>query len=142
MAPLRDNELLDALDQLVSSELVFRRGTPPEATYTFKHALVQYAAYETLLRSRRQQLHTRIAKALEEQFPATADSEPELLARHYAEAGLAEPAISYWLKAGQRAIRQSANVEAIAHLTNGLGLLEALPDTDERLQQDCSCRSR
>jgi predicted ATPase/class 3 adenylate cyclase len=134
VAPLRNNELQDALSQLVSSELVFRRGTPPEATYTFKHALVQDAAYDTLLRSRRQQLHTRIAEALEERFPETVESEPELLARHYTEAGLAEPAIRYWLKAGQRATERSANVEAIAHLTSGLDLLE--PDTAERLQQE------
>ena len=105
-------ELRAALDQLVSSELVFRRGTPPEATYSFKHALVQDAAYGTLLKSRRQQLHARIAQVLEEQFPETAEAQPELLAHHCTQAGLVEKAVDYWYKAGRQAMARSATVEA------------------------------
>ena len=91
----------EALAQLVAAELIFRRGTPPDAEYTFKHALVQDAAYSTLLRSRRQQIHGRIATTLESQFPETMTAQPELLAHHCGEAGLTEKAVGYWLKAGQ-----------------------------------------
>jgi class 3 adenylate cyclase/predicted ATPase len=125
-------ELQTALDQLVTSELIFRRGTPPEAAYSFKHALVQDAAHGTLLKSRRQQLHARIAKVLKEQFPATAESEPEVLAHHCAEAGLADRAAAYWHEAAQLALARSAAAEAIAQLTRGLELLQSLPDRPER----------
>ena len=96
-------ELGAALDQLVSSELVFRRGAPPDATYSFKHALVQDAAYQSLLKSKRQQLHARIAQVLEEQFPDVGETGPEVLAQHLTEAGLAERAIPYWRRAGELA---------------------------------------
>jgi predicted ATPase/class 3 adenylate cyclase len=119
-------ELQAALDQLVSSELVFRRGAPPGATYSFKHALVQDAAYGTLLKSRRQHLHARIANVLERQFPDQAEAQPELLAQHCAQAGLIENAIDYWYKAGQQAIARSAMPEAIAQLTHALELLTRL----------------
>ena len=105
VAAMPRQQLDDALAQLVSAELIFRRGTPPDAEYTFKHALVQDAAYGTLLRSRRQQIHARIAATLEEQFPEIVVAQPALLARHCAEAGLAEKAVVYWLKAGQQALR-------------------------------------
>ena len=105
-------ELQAALDQLVSSELVFRRGAPPEATYSFKHALVQDAAYGTLLKSKRQHLHARIAQVLEEQFPETAQAQPELLAHHCTQAGLVGKAVDYWYKAGRQAMARSAMVEA------------------------------
>jgi predicted ATPase len=134
VAPMSANQLGDALEQLVDSELVFRRGAPPEATYSFKHALVQDVAYESLLKSKRQQLHARIAKGIEERFPEMAASEPELLAQHYAGAGLTEQAIDYYQKAGERAAQRSANAEAIEHLAKGLELLSTLPDTAERLR--------
>ncbi len=136
VSPMGDNELSDALGQLVESELVFRRGRPPDATYVFKHALLQDAAYQSLLRSKRQVLHRDIAKALEESFPETAKTEPEILAHHYTEADLAEQAVKYWQQAGQRAIERSANVEAIAHLTKGVELFSALPDSAERPQDE------
>ena len=129
-------ELQAALDQLVSSELVFRRGAPPEATYSFKHALVQDAAYGTLLKSRRQQLHTRIAQVLEEQFPDLTDAQPELLANHCTEAGLIGAAVQYWQRAGQQAIARSAMAEATAQLTKGIALLSRLPDGAERRRQE------
>src|SRR5512132_3656359 len=117
-----------ALAQLEQAELVFRRGEPPEAVYSFKHALVRDAAYESLLKSRRHQLHGQIARALEERFPDVATGEPEILARHFTEAGLVEPAIDYSLKAGQHAARRSANAEALNHLARGLELLPNIED--------------
>ena len=131
-------ELTTALQRLAGAELIFRRGIPPEARYTFKHALVQDAAYQSLLKARRQRLHARIAERLEERFPETAEAEPELLAHHYTRAGLAEPAVAYWQTAGERAVRRSANVEAIEQLGRGLELLETLPDTPERARRELS----
>jgi predicted ATPase len=136
VAPLPEGALRDALDRLVEAELIFRRGSPPVATYTFKHALVQDAAYGTLLRSKRQQLHARIAQALEGQLPETAGTEPELLAHHCAEAGLAEKAADYWLKAGQLALSRSAMAEAVAQLSKGLAVLESLPDGPARWRRE------
>ncbi len=104
--------------------------------FTFKHALIQDTAYQSLLRRTRQQYHQNIAQVLVEHFPETAEAEPELLAHHYTEADQNEDAISYWQRAGQRAIRRSAYVEAIAHLTQGLALLTTLPETPARLQQE------
>jgi predicted ATPase len=118
-----ETALTHALAQLEQAELVFRRGEPPEAVYSFKHALVRDAAYESLLKSRRQHLHGQIARALEERFPDVVASEPEIVARHFTEAGLVEPAVNYWLKAGQHAARRSANAEALNHLARGLELL-------------------
>jgi len=123
-----DTALKSALRQLEQAELIFRRGEPPEATYSFKHALVRDAAYESLLRSRRQQLHGQIARTLEERFADIVASQPEIVAHHFTEAGLAEPAIDYWLKAGQLAARRSANAEALNHLTRGLDLLPNVAD--------------
>src|SRR2546428_5202346 len=124
------------LSRLVEAEIVYQRGVPPQATYTFKHALIQDAAYESLLKSTRQHYHQRIAQVLEEQFPETAEAQPELLARHYTEAGLTEKAVHYWHHAGQRAIERSAHVEALAHLRQGLALLSTLPETPERVQRE------
>jgi predicted ATPase len=124
------------LGRLVEAELVYQRGLPPQAMYTFKHALIQDAAYQSLLKSTRQQYHQRIAQVLEEQFAETAEAEPELLAHHYTEAGLAEKAVHYWYQAGQTAIQRSAHVEAIAHLRQGLVLLQTLPETRERVQRE------
>jgi predicted ATPase/class 3 adenylate cyclase len=131
---LPDNELKEALDRLVASGLIFRRGTPPRAEYIFKHALVQDAAYSTMLRPRRQELHLRIAQALEQR----GDAEPEVLAHHYTEALHLERAVDYWLEAGRRAARRSANIEAITHLTKGIDTLGGSPDTPERAQQELS----
>jgi class 3 adenylate cyclase len=115
VAQLSPQKLDEGLAQLVSAELIFRRGTPPDAEYTFKHALVQDAAYSTLLRSRRQQLHGRIAATLEGQFPEIVEIQPEVLARHFTEAGLIEKGVAYWLKAGHQAIARTAMTEAVAH---------------------------
>ena len=136
VAQIPQQQVDDALSQLVSAELIFKRGTPPDAEYTFKHALVQDAAYDTLLRSRRQQLHARIAATLEDAFPEIVAAQPALLARHCAEAGLTEKAIGYWLKAGQQAARRSLNQEAIHHLTNGLEQLKGRPDTVEKAKEE------
>ncbi len=124
-----ETALKNALSQLEKAELVFRRGEPPEATYSFKHALVRDAAYESLLKSRRQQLHSQIARTVVERFPDIVASQPEIVAHHFTEAGLAEPAIDYWLKAGQQAARRSADAEALNHLARGLELLPNIDDT-------------
>ena len=120
----------------MEAELVFQSGVPPQARYLFKHALVQDTAYQSLLKSRRQQLHQQVAQVLEEQFPEIVESQPELVAHHYTEAGLIAQAIPYWQRAGERASQRSANAEAISHLTKGLELLKTLPDTPERAQQE------
>ena len=132
VAPMSTNLLGDALEQLVNSELVFRRGAPPDATYSFKHALVQDAAYQSLLKSRRHQLHARIAEVLEKQFPDIGETQPEVLAQHLSEAGLAARAIPYWQRAGERAIERSANREAIVQLRHAIQLISGLAETRER----------
>jgi predicted ATPase len=134
--PLEEGTLQRRLRQLVEAELIYQRGLPPQATYLFKHALVQETAYQSLLKSKRQQLHQQIAQVLAERFPETVETQPELLAHHYTEAGLIPQAISYWQKAGQRTLERSANSEAIGHLTQGLDLLKALPDTPDRVYQE------
>jgi predicted ATPase len=140
VAPMPQKQLDDALAQLVTAELVFRRGTPPDAEYTFKHSLVQDAAYSTLLRGRRQQLHARIAETLENQYPEIVATEPALLAQHCAEAGLNEKAVGYRLTAGQQALARSAMTEAVAQLTKGLELLANLPEGTARLQHELDLR--
>ena len=131
-----EREIQDRLARLVHSELVFQHGMPPESAYSFKHALVQDAAYSTLLRSDRQRLHARIAEAVEGHFPDRVAREPELLAHHHTEACQIECAVGYWLKAGERAAQRSANLEAIRHLTRGLEALNTLPENFERDQQE------
>src|SRR5262249_24085047 len=106
------------------------------AHYLFKHALVRDTAYQSLLKSRRQQLHQQVAQVLEGQFSQTIEAQPELVAHHYTEANLIAQAIPYWQRAGQRATERSADVEAIAHLSKGLELLKLLPETPERAQQE------
>ena len=138
VVPLPEADLGDALDRLVAAELVFRRGIPPAATYIFKHALVRDAAYQSLLRTRRQELHARLATALERDFPQTIETRPELVARHFDEAGLFENAVGYWLRAGRLAAGRSANVEAIAHLRSGLASLTALPPGEPRSRLELS----
>jgi class 3 adenylate cyclase/tetratricopeptide (TPR) repeat protein len=138
VVPLPKAELAAALDQLVAAELVFRRGVPPAATYIFKHALVRDAAYESLLRKRRRTLHACIASAIETRFAQTLDAQPELVARHFSEAGLPEKAIGYWLQAGRLAAARSANVEAIAHLRAALASINDLPPGASRLRWELS----
>jgi class 3 adenylate cyclase/predicted ATPase len=136
VAPVDEMTLQQGLAQLVDTELVYQRGLPPQSRYVFKHALIQETAYQSLLRSTRQQYHQRIAQVLEAQFPETVETQQELLAHHYTEAGLPTQAIPYWQQAGQRASARSAHVEAISHLTKGLEVLKALPDTPERAQRE------
>jgi predicted ATPase/class 3 adenylate cyclase len=133
-----DTTLNQALARLVDAELLYQRGVPPQATYIFKHALVQEAAYQSVLKSIRQQSHQRIAQVLETRFPETRETRPELLAHHYTEAGLLALAIPYWQQAGERAIENSAHLEAISHLTKGLELLASLPNTRDRTRQELS----
>lgn len=132
ISQLSQIQLEDALDKLVDSGLVFRRGVPPDVRYTFKHALVRDAAYETLLKSKRRRLHQRIAEVLQGRFPEIAEAEPEILAHHFAEANLAEQAIDYWQRAAQRAGQRSANKEAVAHYSAALKLIKDLPAGVER----------
>ena len=124
-----EEELQFALDRLVRAGLLFRQGVPPNATYLFKHALVQDAAYGTLLREPRRSLHARIGETLERQFAEVAENQPELLARHCTEAGLTEKAVDLWGKAGQRSLARSALVEAVGQLTRALAQIATLPGT-------------
>jgi class 3 adenylate cyclase/predicted ATPase len=137
---LPEEELQASLARLVASELVFQRGTPPDAVYAFKHALVQDAAHGSLLRSPRQQLHAQIAKALETHSPELMDTQPELFAQHYAEAGLVEKSVAYWGKAGHRSVARSAMAEAAAQLQKGLDQLALLPDDPKRQRQELELR--
>ena len=135
VAPLDEASLQQALARLVDAELLYQRGVPPQATYLFKHALIQEAAYQSLLKSTRQQYHQRIAQVLETRFPASMETQPELVAQHYTAAGCAEQAVVYWQRAGEQASERSANLEAISHFTTGIELLQTLPETPERIQQ-------
>ena len=128
-------ELASALDRLIQAGLLFRQGTPPHAAYLSKHALVQDAAYGTLLRERRRALHARVAQALESEFAEIAESQPELLARHYTEAGLIEKAAGLWGKAGQRSLERSALVEAVEQITRAVDQIANLPTTPERRRE-------
>ena len=129
-------ELGSALDDLMAAELVFRRGSTVPKSYVFKHALIRDTAYEGLLHGKRQWLHGAVAEALVRKHPEIANSEPELLAHHYTEAGEAVTAIAHWQRAGERAIERSANVEAVNHLARALELLEGLPETSDRDRQE------
>jgi predicted ATPase len=133
---LPEDELQTSLGRLVASELVFQRGTPPSAVYSFKHALVQDAAHGSLLRSTRQQLHAQIAEALKTHSPEMMDSQPELFAQHYAEAGLVEKSVACWAKAGHRSTARSAMAEAVTQLQKGLDQLALPPDNPERQRQE------
>jgi class 3 adenylate cyclase len=131
-----ETEVQSALARLTDAGLVFTRGTPPHATYIFKHALVQDAAYGTLLRGRRHELHARIAAALEREFPEKVDAQPELLAQHLTRAGLVDRALEYWRRAAERALRGSALAEAIAHARKGIESIASLPPDTDRARQD------
>jgi class 3 adenylate cyclase/predicted ATPase len=138
VSPWDEDVLQGGLAQLVAAEFLQQKGTPPEATYRFKHALIQDAAYQSLLKSTRQQHHQRIANTLESGFRKIVETQPELLAHHYTEAGLIEQAIPYWHAAGQRALQRSANLEATNHASRGLELLGRLPDSPQRAKQEMS----
>ena len=141
VSPWDEGTLQQGLHQLVAAEFLYQQGLPPQATYRFKHALIQDAAYQSLLRSTRQRYHQRIAQVLEARFPESCETQPELLAHHYTEAGVLAQALPYWQRAGQRAIQRSAYVEAIGHLSKGLEVLAILPDTPERIQQELVCQT-
>ncbi len=142
VAPFGSAALGAALAQLVQGEVILERHRSPRAIYVFKHALVQDAAYGTLLRSQRPELHARIARALTGQFPEIAKSQPEVVARHFTEAGLAGPAIEWWERAGERALLRSANVEAANHLATALDALATQPETAERDRREFDLRLR
>ena len=125
----------DGLARLVAAELLYQRGRPPRARYMFKHALIQDAAYASLLRSTRQQVHQQVAQLLEARFPEIVETQPELVAQHYTAAGCDEQAVVYWQRAGQQASDRSAHLEAVSHLSTGIELLKTLPETPERIQQ-------
>jgi hypothetical protein len=133
---LDESALQAELDKLVGAGLVFVKGTPPRCTYTFKHALIQDAAYLSMVKKRRQQFHRTVAERLEQQFSETAEKQPELIAHHLTEAGQTARAVGYWLKAGQRAQAAFANAEAFRHLTRGLDLLAALPDGPDKTRTE------
>jgi predicted ATPase len=136
VSPLDEVTIQQALARLVEAELLYQRGVPPRATYIFKHALIQEAAYQSLLKSTRQRHHQQVARVLEERFLETTETQPEVLAHHFTEAGLSEQAIPHWQRAGERAIQRSAYVEAISHLNSGLAVLKTLPDTSNRARQE------
>jgi class 3 adenylate cyclase/predicted ATPase len=135
IAPQDEDTLQAGLGQLVTAELLYQRGRPPRARYIFKHALIQDAAYASLLKSTRQHVHQQIAEVLESRFPATVETQPELVAQHYTAAGCTEQAVRYWQRAGQQASDRSAYLEAISHCTTGIELLQTLPETPEHTQQ-------
>jgi predicted ATPase len=129
-------ETASALNRLIAAGLLFRQGMPPQASYFFKHVLVRDAAYGTLLRGKRKELHGNIAQGLENRFPEIVETQPDLLAQHCAEAGLVEKAVAYWLKAGQRAVARGAMAEAVAQLKKGLQLLPGIADATARHEQE------
>ena len=133
--------LHQSLAQLTESGLAFQQGTPPEAVYTFKHALVQDTAYDSLLKRRRQELHAKIARAIEDRHPNVAATEPELLAHHYTEAKQPEKASPLWQKAGGLALQRMALIEAIAHLNKGMDLIAALSPSVERDGRELDLRT-
>jgi class 3 adenylate cyclase/predicted ATPase len=136
VSPWDETTLQRGLHQLVEAEFLYQQGLPPQATYLFKHALIQDTAYQSLLRSTRQQYHQRIAQVLEGRFPEICAMQPELLAHHFTEAGLHAPAVEAWREAGQRSAARSAYVEAIAHVSKGLEVLANLPETAIRTEQE------
>jgi class 3 adenylate cyclase/tetratricopeptide (TPR) repeat protein len=140
VAPMPEVQLDDALTRLIGSGLAFRCGTPPDAIYTFKHALVQDAAYDSLLKSRRQELHAKIARVIEAGFPTIKATEPEVLAHHLTAAGLIEAAIPIWQAAGELALRRMALTEAISHLNRGLALTAVLPHSPQRDNSELGLR--
>jgi predicted ATPase len=142
VASMNDAELEAALTRITGTGLVFQNGVPPNATFMFKHALVQDAAYESLLKSRRQVLHQRIAEALRDSFPTIAEAEPEIVAYHFTRTNLTDAAAEWWGKAGERAVRSSAHNEAIAHLEKALALVNTLAEGPARTLQQLRLQTR
>jgi predicted ATPase len=136
LAGIEEGMLQSGLGQLVVDELLYQRGRPPRSRYLFKHALIQDAAYQSLLKRTRQQYHQHVAKLLEDRFPEVASTQPELVAHHYTEANCPAEAIAYWHKAGVAAASTSANLEAVDQFRRGLALVEALPDPSERAERE------
>src|SRR6266478_4443626 len=136
LAGIEEGMLQSGLGQLVVDELLYQRGRPPRSRYLFKHALIQDAAYQSLLKRTRQQYHQQVARLLEDRFPEVASTQPELVAHHYTEANCPAPAIAYWHKAGKAAASRSANLEAIVQFRRGLALVDALPDMRERAERE------
>ena len=136
LAGIEEQMLQSGLGQLVVDELLYQRGRPPRSRYLFKHALIQDAAYQSLLKRTRQQYHQQVAKLLEDRFPEVASTQPELVAHHYTEANCPAQAIAYWLRAGAAAASKSANLEAVDQFRRGLVLVEALSDTRERAERE------
>jgi predicted ATPase len=132
VSPIVEGDLQSALAKLADAELIYTRGIPPEATYQFKHALIRDAAYEALLKSRRKELHRAVAWTIAEKFLAMAEAQPEVLARHWTEAGEADPAIAAWKKAGEAAYARRAFKEAEEDFRRALTLLNTLPESPER----------
>ena len=138
--PMAESDLRDALRRLADADLLYVRGIAPEATYQFKHALIRDAAYEALLKSRRRELHRQVAGAIEVKFPALKETHPEVLARHWSEAGETERAIAEWEKAGKAAEGRNAFREALASYHQALTLLDLIPDSPERVVRELALR--
>ena len=136
VAKLDEATLQEGLRQLGAAEILYQRGVPPQATYSFKHSLLQDVSYESLLKSKRQQLHTQTAQVLEQQFPETTELHPELVAHHYTEATLSEQAIPYWQQAGEKSMQSSAYVEAVHHFTQGVRLLQTLSNAADQAEKE------
>jgi class 3 adenylate cyclase/tetratricopeptide (TPR) repeat protein len=144
ISPLDESTLPDAMAELVEAEVLYQRGLIPQARYFFKHALIRDAAYESLLKSKRQQVHSRIARVLEQQFPEIVQTRPELIGHHYSQAGLAAQAIPYWQKAGEQSLKRAAFAEAINYFTQALSFLpewtsESTPDQQQRESGELRC---
>jgi len=138
---MKETDLQQGLERLVDAELLYQRGRPPRARYIFKHALVQDAAYQALLKRKRQDYHRQAAEMLETRFPEIVQTQPELVAHHYTEAGLAEQAVKHWYEAGQQALQRSANLEAVGHLRKALEVLMTLPESAERDRQELALQT-
>jgi tetratricopeptide (TPR) repeat protein len=138
--PLAEEDLQSALAKLAEAELVYARGIAPDATYTFKHALIQDAAYEALLKTRRRELHRKVAQTLAEQFAEVAEAQPEVLARHWTEAGEIESAIAAWTKAGKAAEARNAFAEAVESYQQALALLSMVPESPDRKLRELDLR--
>ena len=140
VSPWETSDLLGKLEMLVDSELIQQQGLAPSAVYRFKHALIQDAAYQSMLKTRRLQYHRLIATALAEKFPAMAETQPEIVAHHFTEAGLIDEAARHWLSAGEKALGRSANLEALLHLGRGLALVEKGEATPARVRDELHLR--
>jgi predicted ATPase len=136
LAKVEEEILRDGLAKLVATELLYQRGRPPRAKYVFKHVLIRDAAYQSLLRRTRQEYHEQVAELWLSHFPELVEAEPEVVAHHFTEAGCVESALTFWHRAGQRAIERSANLEAIGHLSRGLDVLDAMTDPSEYIEQE------